>query len=68
MHRVTKQEPKMNFEQAMQVVQQYKQDWALPGLLETLMQMQDSLDDLTSNEARAYRVVFREMSRLFAPA
>jgi hypothetical protein len=58
----------MNFEQAMQVVQQYKQDWALPGLLETLMQMQDSLDDLTSNEARAYRVVFREMSRLFAPA
>jgi hypothetical protein len=58
----------MNFEQAMQVVQQYKQDWALPGLLETLMQMQDSLDELTSNEARAYRVVFREMGKLFAPA
>jgi hypothetical protein len=58
----------MNFEQAMQVVQQYKQDWALPGLLETLEQMQDSLEDLTGNEARAYRVVFREMSKLFAPA
>jgi len=58
----------MNFEQAIEIVQQYKQDWALPGLLETLEQMQDSLEDLTSNEARAYRVVFREMGKLFAPA
>ena len=58
----------MNFEQAMQVVQQYKQDWALPGLLETLEQMQESLDELTFDEARAYRVVFREMGKLFAPA
>jgi hypothetical protein len=58
----------MNFEQAIEVVQQYKQDWALPGLLETLEQMQDSLDDLTSQEARAYCVVFREMGKLFAPA
>jgi hypothetical protein len=58
----------MNFEQAIEIVQQYKQDWALPGLLETLQQMQDSLDDLTSDQARAYRVVFREMGKLFAPA
>ena len=57
----------MNFEQALNVVEQYQQDWALPGLLETLMQMQDSLDELTFNEARAYRVVFREMGKLFAP-
>jgi len=58
----------MNFKQALDVVEQYQQDWALPGLLETLMQMQDSLNELTSNEARAYRVVFREMGKLFAPA
>jgi hypothetical protein len=58
----------MNFEQAMQVVQQYQKDWALPGLLETLEQMQDSLEDLNSDQARAYRVVFREMGKLFAPA
>ncbi len=57
----------MNFEQALNVVEQYQQDWALPGLLETLMQMQDSLDELTFNEARAYRVVFRAMGKLFAP-
>jgi hypothetical protein len=58
----------MNFEQALEVVQDYQQDWALPGLLETLEQMQDSLDDLTDQQCRAYRVVFREMSKLFAPA
>jgi hypothetical protein len=58
----------MNFEQAIEIVQQYKQDWALPGLLETLQQMQDCYDDLSGQEASAYRVVFREMGRLFAPA
>jgi hypothetical protein len=58
----------MNFEQAMQVVQQYRQDWAIKGLLETLQQMQDSQEDLTFNELRAYRVVFRDMGKLFAPA
>lgn len=58
----------MNFDQAMQVVQRYQQDWALPGLLETLEQMQDSQDDLTSQELRAYRVVFSNMAKLFAPA
>jgi hypothetical protein len=58
----------MNFEQAMQVVQQYQQDWAIKGLLETLEQMQDSQEDLSFDELRAYRVVFREMGRLFAPA
>lgn len=58
----------MNFEQAIEVVQDYQQDWALPGLLETLEQMQDSLDNLTDRQVRAYRVVFREMGKLFAPA
>lgn len=58
----------MNFEQALDVVEQYQQDWALPGLLETLMQMQANLDDLTERECRAFRVVFRDMSKLFALA
>jgi len=56
----------MNFKQAIEIVQQYQQDWALPGLLETLEQMQDSLEELAFDEARAYRVVFREMGKLFA--
>jgi hypothetical protein len=58
----------MNFEQALDVVEQYQQDWALPGLLETLVQMQNCYDDLASTEAQAYRVVFREMGKLFSPA
>ena len=58
----------MNFEQAIEIVQQYQQDWGLPGLLETLEQMQDSFNDLYERERCAYRVVFREMGKLFAPA
>jgi len=58
----------MNFEQAMQVVQQYQQDWAIKGLLETLEQMQDSVDELNFQERRAFRVVFSEMGKLFVPA
>ena len=57
----------MNFEHAIEIVQQYQQDWVLPGLLETLEQMQNSLEELTFDEARAYRVIFREMGKLFAP-
>ena len=58
----------MNFQEAMQVVQQYQQDWAINGLLETLEQMQDSVDELNFQERRAFRVVFSEMGKLFAPA
>ena len=58
----------MNFEQAMQVVQQYQKDWRLPGLLETLIQMNSDEDDLTYIQRRARRVVFNEMGKLFAPA
>ena len=65
---VRNKEPQMNFEQAMQVVQQYQKDWALPGLLETLMQMNSDEDDLTYIQRRASRVVFNEMGKLFAPA
>jgi hypothetical protein len=58
----------MNFEQAMQVVQQYQKDWRLPGLLETLIQMNSDEDELTYIQRRASRVVFNEMCKLFAPA
>jgi hypothetical protein len=57
----------MNFEQALNVVKQYQQDWALPSLLDAMQQMQNSFDNLFDQERRAYRVVFREMGKLFAP-
>jgi uncharacterized membrane protein (DUF106 family) len=58
----------MNFTQAVEVVQQYQKDWALPGLLEAMEQMQSNQDDLYSDQRTAFRVVFREMGKLFAPA
>lgn len=58
----------MDFAQAVAVVQQYQNDWRLPGLLEAMEQMQDSLDDLTDTERRAFRVVFNGMAKLLAPA
>jgi hypothetical protein len=56
----------MNLEQALQVVEQYRADWALSGLLETLMQMQQSEQDLLQNQAHAFRVIHKQMSQLFA--
>ena len=59
----------MTFEQAMQVVQQYQKDWALPGLLDTLQQMGDhDGNELSYSDYRAYRVVMNQMTKLFAPA
>ncbi len=60
----------MNFDQALQVVQEVQKNWQLPGLLETLEFMGEARnrEELTGQELRAYRVVFTEMGRLFAPA
>ena len=58
----------MNFSQALEVVQQYQKDWALPGLLEAMQQMQENRDELYNDQRMAFGVVFREMGKLFAPA
>jgi len=58
----------MNFPQAIEVVQQYQQDYGFPGLLETLESMRDNLDELYNDQRIAFGVVFREMGKLFAPA
>lgn len=60
----------MNFTQALEVVQEVQNNWQLPGLLETLEFMSESKnrEELTGQELRAYRVVFNEMGKLFAPA
>ncbi len=52
------------FEQALDIVEeiQYEQG---EGLLETLMYMQDNLDQFSDSQVRAYRKVFSEMSKLF---
>jgi hypothetical protein len=60
----------MNFTQALEVVQEVQRNWQLPGLLETMEFMSEAKnrEELTGQELRAYRVVFNEMGKLFAPA
>jgi hypothetical protein len=58
----------MNFQAALQVLQQVQNDWQLPGLLETLEFIRDNEDECTYNVRRALHVVSNEMSKLFAPA
>jgi hypothetical protein len=60
----------MNFAQALQIVQEVQTNNRLPGLLETLefMSVPSNREELTGQELRAYRVVFNEMGKLFAPA
>jgi hypothetical protein len=60
----------MNFTQALEIVQEVQANNRLPGLLETLEFMGEARnrEELTGQELRAYRVVFTEMGKLFAPA
>jgi hypothetical protein len=60
----------MNFAQALEIVQEVQANNRLPGLLETLefMSVPCNREELTGQELRAYRVVFTEMGKLFAPA
>lgn len=60
----------MNFQEALVVVQEVQVNNRLPGLLETLefMNVPSNRLELTGQELRAFRVVFNEMSKLFALA
>jgi hypothetical protein len=60
----------MTFQEALEIVQEVQDNNGLPGLLETLefMSVPRNREELTEQELRAYRVVFGEMSKLFAPA
>jgi hypothetical protein len=60
----------MNFQDAIQIMQEVQANNRLPGLLETLefCYVPDNRLELTGQELLAYRVVVNEMSKLFAPA
>ena len=60
----------MNFEQAHNIVEEFRVNNRLPGLLETLqfMSVPSNREEMTGQELQAYRVVFHEMGKLFAPA
>jgi hypothetical protein len=60
----------MTFQEALSIVQEVQDNNGLPALLETLefMSVPRNREELTEKELRAYRVVFNEMSKLFASA
>jgi hypothetical protein len=60
----------MTFQEALDIVQEFRANNALPGLLETLefMSQSQNREEMTGQELRAHRVVFNEMSKLFAKA
>lgn len=57
----------MTFGEAHEIVKQYGADWALPGLLETVEQMDEAYkaDELTGKQRIAFRIFFNEMEQLF---
>ena len=58
----------MTFQEAMVVVNDYKTNYGHPGLLDTLEDMRENTEWLDKTQRQAFRVVFFEMARLFAPA
>lgn len=55
------------FQHAISIVESFKAENGLVGLLETLQYMRDNPDSMTEKESWAYRIVCNEMSKLFAP-
>ena len=60
----------MNFNEALEIVENVQANNRLAGLLETLqfMEIPSNREELTGQELRAHRVVFTEMRKLFAKA
>lgn len=60
----------MTFQEALAIVQEVQANNRLPGLLETMEFMSNAAnrEEFTGQELRAFRVVFNEMGKLFAPA
>lgn len=56
----------MNITQALEIVEDIKEDQG-EGMLETLMYMQDNLDQFSDTQVRAFRVVMNDFRKLLAP-
>lgn len=57
----------MNITQALEIVQDIQADMG-EGLLETLMYMQDNLDQFSDTQVRAFRLAMADFRKLFATA
>ena len=57
----------MNIQQALYIIEDIQADMC-EGLLETLMYMQDNLDQFSETQVRAFRLVMIDFRKLFAAA
>ena len=57
----------MNIQQALYIIEDIKEDQG-EGLLETLMYMQDNLDQFSETQVRAFRLVMADFRKMFATA
>lgn len=57
----------MNIQQALYIIEDIKEDQG-EGLLETLMYMQDNLDQFSETQVRAFRLVMIDFRKMFATA
>jgi len=55
----------MDFTTAIEIIQDVQDKLGL-GLLETLQEMQNDLDNFNDKEVRAFRVAMRDFRKLFA--
>jgi len=57
----------MQIEQAILIIRQYQDQWGIKGLLETLEEMNLCFDDLSYQEATAFRTFMAMGREFFAP-
>ena len=57
----------MNIQQALYIIEDIQADMG-EGLLETLMYMQDNLDQFSDTQVRAFRLAMADFRKMFATA
>ena len=57
----------MQIEESILIIRQYQDQWSVKGLLETLEEMQMCYDDLSYQEALAFRTFMAMGREFFAP-
>ena len=55
----------MQIEQAINIIYDYQERYAISGVIETLEEMHLCFEDLTFHEAQAYRIFMNEARELF---
>jgi hypothetical protein len=61
-------ENEMNFKEAVEIIQEYGEQFGIEGTLEILMEMKMEYDDLWERQQRAFNVFMAMGQKFFEPA